>query len=164
MELTLSRSRLRQYTRVSSLRDVARIAASLTSPSRTSGRLLVVGTPAYEPWHLVAHLQSATASMGAVTLVRQHVPPGAPTHLSAGLDSIADAARTDSVLVIAADPAEEDLLQRLADARRRGSSVFAIAGEQTQPCVLSTVAHDTAVVHRGRFELAQHLLPAAARW
>src|SRR5690606_31362122 len=54
--------------------------------TRSPGGLLLLGTPAEEPWHLTAHLADEARLAGlpqlAPTLVRWSVPVGAPAHLS----------------------------------------------------------------------------------
>ena len=166
MELELSRSALRAISGLPAFGAVQRIADSLAWSSRRPGRLLVVGTPSYEPWHLVAHLQtSATLSNSAATLVRWAVPVGAPAHLAVGLDQLTQSLRADTVLVVAAagQPGDE-LLERLDDARRRGNTVLALASGQPEAerCVLDGVSHDLAVVRDEHFDYAQHYLPATA--
>ena len=165
MELDLSRSKLRALMRLPAFRSVGRIATELGRSSRTSGRLFVVGTPTYEPWHIVAHWQGWQARSGAPTLVRHHVPRDAPAHLSVGLDAITQATRADALLVIAPDRVSEDLLERLSRARHQGSTIFALAQEQqgSTQGELDNLVHDGAAVHHTRFEFAQHLLPEAAQ-
>lgn len=107
-----------------------RFAASLRGAGHEPGRLLVVGTPEDEPWHLTAHLADAARwrSLPSLqpTLVRWAVPPGAPPHLSVGIDAVPSAARGTTLLVAAPTPASDGLLERLDDARRRGATVFAL--------------------------------------
>lgn len=164
MELDTSRSALRGFRRLPVFGAVARLTAELRTPARATGRLLVVGTATYEPWHLVAHLQRSPLAEYAPTLVRFAVPVGAPAHLSVALSRLAAATRGDSVLVVAPDDAGPDLLERLADARRRGGTVLAMAGQQRPDAIaeLGAVCHDTALVRSDQLELAQHLLPVAA--
>lgn len=165
MELELSRSALRAISRLPAFGAVQRVADSLAWSSRRPGRLLVVGTPSYEPWHLVAHLQtSATLSTSAPTLVRWAVPVGAPAHLAVGLDQLAQSSRADTVLVVAAGQPGDELLERLDDARRRGNTVLGLASglPDAERCELDDVSHDLAVVRGEHFDYAQHYLPAAA--
>ncbi len=164
MELQLSRSALRSLIRVPTFAGVGRLAAGLRWTSRTADRILVVGTPGYEPWHLVAHLQSCSVlASSAPTLVRWAPPAGAPAHLSIGLDQITSAARDQAVLVITPGTVEDELMQRLADARHRGATVLALAGAgPATGSELADLSHEFAAVPPGQLDYAQHLLPAAA--
>ncbi len=162
MELHLSRSRLRALVRAPAFSGVSRIAAALGRSAR-SGDLLIVGTPDYEPWHLVAHWQQSRARAVSPRLVRHRVPDHAAAHLSVGLDAIQHATRADALLVVAPDRAGADLLQRLSDARRRGATVLALTadGDEATLPELDSIAHDLAAVGTASFDFAQHLLPIA---
>lgn len=107
-----------------------RFASSLRSAGHEPGRLLVVGTPEQEPWHLTAHLADAARWRAvpslAPTLVRWNVPAGAPAHLSLGIDAVPAAGRGTTLLVAAPGQVDEQLLQRLEDARRGGANIFAL--------------------------------------
>jgi hypothetical protein len=163
LELDLSRSKLRALTRLPLFGGMARLAAELSGPARTSGRLLVVGTPTFEPWHLVAHLRSSTFADRVPALVRFSPPADAPAHLRLGLDRIAEVTGRDSVLVVAPDDPGPELLERLADARRRGSAVLALAADDARAMTdLTEVSQDTSLVRPAELDLAQHLLPVAA--
>lgn len=141
-----------------------RFAASLRGAGHDPGRLLVVGTPEDEPWHLTAHLADAARwrSLPSLqpTLVRWQVPVGAPAHLSVGLDAVHSAARGTTVLVAAPTAADDRLLERLHDARRGGATLFALhpgAGP------LDELAHETLPLPRVMpalegFEAAGHVL------
>ena len=186
MELQQSRSALRALARLPAFGAVQRIADALAWSARRPGQLLVVGTASYEPWHLVAHLQtSATLAQSAPTLVRWRVPVGAPAHLAVGLDQLSQAARADTVLVVADGQPGDELLERLGDARRRGNTVLALASRQPAGPVadghqlashdldqasldldsasheLAQVSHDLALVRGAHFDHAQHYLPVA---
>src|SRR5215470_18216975 len=104
-------------------------ARALRGRSRTPHGLLVVGTPAYEPWHLTAHLADESTLAGlpelAPTLVRWAPPAGGPPHLSVGIDRIEQAGRAETLLVVGSQTAPGPLLERVADARRAGAGVFA---------------------------------------
>jgi hypothetical protein len=169
MELDVSRDVLAACRRGEMWAGVARIGRGLACHSAArSGGLLAVGSSHYEPWHLVAHLRDAVEWNGetvAPTLVRWQVPPGAPAHLGVGLDRIAQAGRSETVLVIAPDVASDALLERLADARRHGSTVLALAGMDSAHAALHELeglVHDLAVVEPARLEGAEHVLPLAA--
>ncbi|MFF9085128.1 hypothetical protein ACF1BE_01630 [Streptomyces sp. NPDC014991] len=129
------------------------------------GGLLLVGTPAYEPWHLAAHLVDEAAWSGtpelAPTLVRHRVRPGDPAHLAVGPGRIAAARRGDTLLVVAPEePAP--LLERVHDARRAGVTVLALGAGGGE---LAAMAHDTLAVPEGAeldLDSVQHLVSAAA--
>jgi len=104
--------------------------AGLRTTTRSAGGLLLVGTPQDEPWHLAAHLSEDARRAGAPelvpTLVRHRVPAGAPPHLAFGVDRLSEAGRSATLLVVAPDDPGEVLLERLADARRQGTTLFAL--------------------------------------
>jgi hypothetical protein len=123
-------------------------ASGLTGAVRTPGGLLVVGTAQHDPWHLTAHLDDEARFSGAEdlvpTLVRWAPPADAPAHLSIGYERIAAARRGEALLVSTPDDADDDALERIADARRTGATVFAVTtNERAQ---LIGVAHDTLIV------------------
>ncbi|MGW7353509.1 hypothetical protein [Streptomyces sp. NPDC054784] len=111
-----------------------RFAASLRTSVAPRGRggLLLVGSERHEPWHLAAHLDDEAAWSGlpelSPTLVRHRVPESAPAHLSVGLGRVAAAGRGETLLVVAAEPPGEGLLERVHDARRAGATVLALDG------------------------------------
>ena len=121
-------------------------ARSLRS-TRDPGSLLLVGTPAEEPWHLAAHLDDE-ARVGEIpelspTLVRWSTPENAPAHLGIGLDRLQGAGRGETVFVVAPDAAPAPLLERVADARRTGATILALdAGDRD----LEGLAHDALTV------------------
>ncbi|WP_314251165.1 hypothetical protein [Streptomyces sp. DSM 40907] len=133
------------------------------------GHLLLVGTAGYEPWHLAAHLVDEAAWSGlpelAPTLVRHHVRPGEPPHLSVGLGRLAAARRGHTLLVVAPGAPGEGLLERVHDARRAGATVLSLDGGDPD---LGTLAHDAlsvpAPVPEDGMDLdtVQHLVSAAA--
>ncbi len=144
-------------SRVSLLRDVLSstgwvdrtrgFARSLRRSTDTGEGLLLVGTPTQEPWHLAAHLDDESRYAGiptlSPTLVRWSPPPGAPQHLSIGLERLEAARRGETLFVVAPDDPTEQLLERLADARRSGATLLAIdAGDSD----LAGLAHDELVV------------------
>ncbi|MCU1691790.1 MAG: hypothetical protein JWM64_881 [Frankiales bacterium] len=120
-----------------------RFATTLRTAGHEPGRLLVLGTPDAEPWHLTAHLDQAARfrDLSALqpVLVRWSVPEGAPPHLSVGVDVVARAGRGSTVLVAAASAEDEDLLERLDDARRGGAVLLAVHGGGGP---LDDLAHD----------------------
>lgn len=107
-----------------------RFTSSLRTAGHEPGRLLVVGTPEEEPWHLTAHLDDAARWSGAPgltpVLARWHVPAGAPAHLAVGVDVVHRARAGTTVLVAAPTAVGDDLLERLDDARRGGAALFAL--------------------------------------
>lgn len=141
-------------------------AQALRGRSRTPHGLLVVGTPAFEPWHMAAHLEDESRFAGlpalAPTLVRWAPPQDAPAHLRVGIDRIARAARSETLLVVGSDAAPEALLERVADARRAGASILALDRGDDE---LDNLAHEYLQVRRDldpvSFDGAQHLVSTA---
>ncbi|GAA5614281.1 hypothetical protein CP981_11370 [Streptomyces platensis] len=107
------------------------------------GGLLLVGSAAYEPWHLAAHLDDEAAWSGlpelSPTLVRHRVPGGAPAHLAVGLGRLDAAGRGETLLVVAPEQPGAELLERVHDARRNGATVLALDGGDRD---LHALAHD----------------------
>ncbi|MQS11986.1 hypothetical protein F7Q99_06675 [Streptomyces kaniharaensis] len=137
---------------------------------RGAGELLLVGTEAYEPWHLAAHLEDEAAWSDvpglAPTLLRHRPPAGAPVHLTQGLPRLAEARRGATVLVVAREAAGAPLLERIRDARRHGATVLALDGAAAADTGdLGGLAHERLAVGTAAeepFDLAQHLVGAAA--
>ncbi|MFF5803397.1 hypothetical protein [Streptomyces sp. NPDC012746] len=132
------------------------------------GPLLLVGTERYEPWHLAAHLVDEAAWSGrpelAPTLVRHHVRPGEPPHLSVGLGRLAVARRGHTLLVVAPERPGGGLLERAHDARRAGATVLSLDGGDPD---LAALAHEGLSVPRDGtagldLDTVQHLVSAAA--
>ncbi|MFF7988498.1 hypothetical protein ACFZDG_01750 [Kitasatospora xanthocidica] len=135
---------------------------------RGADGLLLVGTEAYEPWHLAAHLADEAAWSAvprlAPTLLRHRPPPGAPPHLTHDLRRLTGAGRGATVLVVAPEAADAPLLERVHDARRHGATVLAVDGAAA-PGDLGGLAHERLAVGTAAeepFALAQHLVSAAA--
>lgn len=145
--------------------DAARsFGTSLRGAGHEPGRLLVVGTPEDEPWHLTAHLADVARwrSLPALqpTLVRWQVPVGAPAHLSVGLDAVHRAARGTTLLVASPTAADDRLLERLDDARRGGATLFALHPGSVP---LDELVHESLPLPRvlpagEAFEVASHVL------
>ena len=141
-------------------------ACALRGRARTPHGLLVVGPPADEPWHLTAHLADESRLAGLPelepTLVRWTPPPGAPAHLSVGIDRLRQAGRSETLLVVSAEPAPWPLLERISDARKAGSAVFALDGGDPE---LDGLAHEALAVDPAAapvsFDGAQHLVSLA---
>lgn len=142
----------------------ARILRSTRSP----GGLLLVGTPAEEPWHLTAHLDEESRYSGilelAPTLIRWSPPDGAPAHLRVGMDRLEAAQRGETVFVVTPEAAPVPLLERINDARKIGATVLAL--DQGDP-ELEGLAHESLIVPQQTdgyvsFSAVQHLVSAAA--
>ncbi|WP_037669207.1 hypothetical protein [Streptomyces griseus] len=130
------------------------------------GGLLLVGTPAYEPWHLAAHLTDEAAWSGtpelAPTLVRHDARPSDPAHLAVGPGRIEAARRGETLLVVAPNGPAAPLLERVHDARRAGVTVLALGPHEQD---LAGMAHETLSVPEGAeldLDTVQHLVSAAA--
>lgn len=144
-------------------------ARSLHRPAAEPGTLLLVGTPQDEPWHLAAHLDDEARICGipqlSPTLVRWAPPGGAPAHLAVGLKRLEDARRGEALFVVAPQATPEQLLERVADARRVGATILSLdAGDDD----LATLAHDRLVVPSGGagapvdMDVVQHLVSVSA--
>lgn len=135
--------------------------------TRSPGGLLVVGTPEEEPWHLAAHLDNEARISGlaqlAPTLIRWKPPPGAPPHLSVGLDRMRAATRGETLFVVAEQQAPVSLLERVDDARHTGATILALDGGDPE---LESLAHDAIAIPDLAgplsFDGAQHLISVAA--
>jgi hypothetical protein len=130
------------------------------------GGLLLVGTAAYEPWHLAAHLVDEAAWSGtpelAPTLVRHDASPSDPAHLAVGLGRLAAARRGETLLVVTPDDPGAPLLERVHDARRAGATVLALGSGERE---LTAMAHEALTVPDGAeldLDTVQHLVSAAA--
>ncbi|MFF3641979.1 hypothetical protein [Streptomyces sp. NPDC002564] len=130
------------------------------------GGLLLVGTTRYEPWHLAAHLVDEAAWSGTPeltpTLVRHEVLATDPAHLSTGLGRIEAARRGETLLVVAPDAPDPELLTRVHDARRAGATVLSLgAGDRD----LGALSHEALAVPESPdldLDTVQHLVSAAA--
>lgn len=130
------------------------------------GGLLLVGTPAYEPWHLAAHLVDEAAWSGtpelAPTLVRHDARSCDPAHLAVGLGRIEAARRGETLLVVSPEGPGDPLLERVHDARRAGATVLSLGSEDHE---LVSLAHESLAVPEGTdldLDTVQHLVSAAA--
>jgi hypothetical protein len=140
---------------------------ALRDRARTPEGLLIVGTPEEEPWHMTAHLADESRLAGlpglAPTLLRWAPPPDAPPHLSVSVERIESAGRDETLLVVSAQAAPAGLLQRLADARKTGTTIFALDTDDPE---LDGIAHEALAIRPGTapvsFDAAQHLVSAAA--
>jgi hypothetical protein len=135
--------------------------------TRDPGGLMLLGGPETEPWHLAAHLDDEARYSGisslAPTLVRWSPPPGAPAHLSVGMDRLAEARRGETLLVVSPEVAPVPLLERVDDARRTGATILAMDRGDKE---LRGLAHDQLSVSGEQpllsFDGAQHLVSSAA--
>lgn len=138
--------------------DLRALGHSVRASRSDSGRLLVVGHPDDQPWHLTAHLE-------LLATFRQ-VPE---LHATLARPELDEVSRHDSLLVVTEQPLPEGLLSRLEDARHGGSTVF---GLSTEPGDLAEVANESVSVDPGQmsvlpgiaadFELAGHFFSVAA--
>jgi hypothetical protein len=127
---------------------------------------MIVGTPSYEPWHFTAHLADEAARWGrpdlSPTLMRWRIPEGAPGHLAVSVDQIAHASRSATVLVIP-DRDDQELIERVSDAHRRGARVMSIE----RACSgLTAYSHEHLTVDVQRsdheYDISQHIVTAIA--
>ncbi|MFD3482078.1 hypothetical protein [Streptomyces sp. NPDC058665] len=153
-----------------------RFAASLrSSVVPHGGGLLLVGTRAYEPWHMAAHLVDEAAWSGrpelAPLLVRHGVRPGDPPHLAVGLGRLQAAGRGETLLMVAPERPDGGLLERVHDARRAGATVLSLGSGDSEVVGL---AHDALTIAPPApetsedggpgidLDMVQHLVSAAA--
>jgi hypothetical protein len=121
------------------------LGQSLRPVSHGSGQLFVIGTASYDPWHVTAHLDDEARRCAIPnlrpTLLRFRPPAAAPPHLRHSIAELAGAGRGHTLLVTAPDAMNDEILQRLSDARRRGASLFAVASAESQE--LTSIAHES---------------------
>lgn len=145
----------------------ALFAGALRRTARSPHGLLIVGTATEEPWHMTAHLADESRLAGLPeldpTLVRWSPPENAPAHLSVGLDRLQVTRKGETLLVVSAELATSDLLERVHDVRKRGATVFALDRGDPE---LDDLAHESLTVPAASapvtFDGAQHLVSAAA--
>jgi hypothetical protein len=125
----------------------AEFGLALQAAPKTAGGLLVAGPAEAEPWHFTAHLADeavwAQLPCLAPTLLRAAPAADAPAHLSMGWERLAQSGRGEALLVVAAADPDEELLERISGARRKGTRILALA--QTAP-ELGSIAHETLIV------------------
>jgi hypothetical protein len=124
------------------------LGRTLRRSTERPGGLLLVGTPTEDPWHLAAHLDDEARFSGIAelspTLVRWSPPPGAPPHLSVGLDRLEGAGRGETLFVVSPDEeAPAPLLERVADARSHGATILSIGAATTD---LAELSHESLCV------------------
>ena len=129
-------------------------AGSLRRSTSRPGGLLLVGTPQEEPWHLAAHLDDEARFSGmpelSPTLVRYAPPPDAPPHLAVGLERLQAVSRGETLFIVAPNAAPEQLLERVADAKRIGATILSIDDGDDD---LASLAHDRLIVPKYELEL-----------
>lgn len=138
-------------------------ARALRRSARTPSGLLILGSSSYEPWHMTAHLEDESRVAGIPelwpTLVRWRPQPGAPPHLSTGLDRLRATNREETLLVVSPDLAPAPLLERVNDVRRTGATIFALDADDPE---LDGLANESLPVRPGiapfSFESAEHLV------
>lgn len=139
------------------------------------GQLWVVGSEADEPWHFTAHLEALARYRGvpelAPTLVRWQRPSNASAP-GISVDDMAAGGIGQTVLAISEDPDDPELLERLADAKRRGATILGLTSGDGDG--MDSVAHEAhtvaadATARVGRlamlcdFEVATHLVGVTA--
>jgi hypothetical protein len=141
-------------------------ARALRRSARTPNGLLIVGTEAYEPWHMTAHLADESRVAGlpelAPTLIRWRPEAGGPAHLSVGLDRLRVTTGEETLLVVSPQLAPAELLERVSDVRRTGTTIFALDADDPE---LDELAHESLPVRPGMapvsFDAAQHLVSGA---
>jgi hypothetical protein len=145
-------------------KDARLFAGALGSRRGPSTELLVVGVPEFEPWHFVAHMGEQAFRYRRPdlmpTLMRWDIPQGAPAHLSVSVDSMRRASPGQTILVL--NPScngNDDLLERVADAKRRGSRIMTLHRGDTD---LVDLSHETLSIEASRpfrhFDLTQHVV------
>ncbi len=147
------------------------LGRALRRAPHEAGGLLVVGTPTEDPWHFAAHLddEARWSQLPTLmpTLVRWSPPPNAPAHLSIGLERLENVHRNETVFVVAPEDPTAPLLERVADARKVGATVFAMDAGDTE---LQSLAHESLVVPAAateglvvpEFDVVTHLVSTAA--
>ncbi|HEU4948538.1 MAG TPA: hypothetical protein VFT31_15420 [Kribbella sp.] len=111
-----------------------------------AGGLMLFGPADDEPWHLTAHLDDELHRAGIndirPALVRWSPPPAAPPHLAIGLDRLREAGRGESLLVVSEETPQDNLLERIDDVRRRGTTIFSIDNGDKD---LASLSHESLV-------------------
>ena len=110
---------------------------------------------------MTAHLADESRLAGipelAPTLIRWQPEPGAPAHLSVGVERLRAATRAETLLVVSPQLAPAELLERVHDVRRAGATVFAL--DQDDP-ELDGLAHESLPVRPGAapmsYDAARH--------
>ena len=129
--------------------------------------LLVLGTPADEPWHMTAHFADESRLAGHSRARADADPLGAARGRAAASaarhrPAAAAATRTETLLVVSGQHAPAELLERLNDVRKIGTTIFALDQGDTE---LDGLANEALAVPPQTspmsFDAAQHLVTAA---
>ena len=139
--------------------DLRGLGQSLRTPRPDSSRLLVVGHPDDQPWHLTAHLEMLADFRG--------LPELRPT-LVRGVDIPAE--RNDAILVVSEYRVPDRVLDQLDDARAHGATVLGLSSDNPE---LTSLAHEAVSLDLDRldlgvaglvadFEMASHMFGYAA--
>jgi hypothetical protein len=142
-------------------------AGALGGRREESDRLLVVGTPEFEPWHFVAHMSEEAERQGRndlrPTLMRWEIPVGAPAHLAVSVDEIAHATRDQTVLVLPSRTRSWEMLERVSDAKRRGARIMSVHRGDDD---LADLSHEMLSVDLRRadhdYDITQHIVTDVA--
>jgi hypothetical protein len=143
--------------------EVRQFAQALGGRRERPTDLLIVGTPDFEPWHFTAHLGEQASRYGrrdlVPTLLRWHIPDGAPSHLAVPVDSLLTVSRHQTVLVIDPLGGDAGMLDRISHAHHRGARILSLHRGHPE---LVDLSHETLSVDRRRpdqeFEVTQHLI------
>jgi hypothetical protein len=149
----------------------AEFGLAVQAAPKAAGGLLVAGPAEAEPWHFTAHLadeaQWARLPHLSPTLLRADPVGDAPAHLAVGWERLTQSGRGEALLVVAEVDPQDELLERIDVARRRGTRILALA--QSAP-ELKGIAHETLLVPASvraqppgplTFDTAQHLVSLA---
>jgi hypothetical protein len=139
--------------------ELRSLGRSLRAPRQAASRLLVVGHPDDQPWHLTAHLEML-ADFGGVPELRPSLVRGIEI----------PARRNDAILVVSEHRVPDTVLEQLDDARATGATVFGLSTDDPE---LDALAHEAVSLDLDRldlgirglvadFELASHLFGVAA--
>lgn len=143
--------------------DTLHFAHALGGRRDVSERLMVIGTPEFEPWHFVAHLAEEAKKDQRTdlipTLMRWEVPKGSPPHLAVSVNELSKMSRNQTLLVVSSCIPSPQILERITDAKKRGTRIMAIHRDDED---LADISHEMLSVDPMRddhdFDLTQHLI------
>ena len=163
--MDLSGAAARRWTRLLARTgvEVRQFAQALGRRNEHPADLFIVGVPGFEPRHFTAHLGEQASRFGrrdlAPTLLRWHIPDGAPAHLAVPVDSLLTVSRHQTVLAIDPFGGDPELLDRIDHAHKRGARILSLHRGGPE---LVDLSHETLSVDRRRpdeeFEVTQHLI------